>query len=202
MKFLRFFYISLLTVLLCACATGPQISTDFDPNADFSAYRTFAFVPQPATAQAGYTSFLTERLKSSVTVEMQKRGYVLNDQTPDLYINFHTLTRQKTDYIAPPPMPWGPYYYGYRTGFYSDWSGYAMPAEVIQYTEGILNIDLIDARRKQLVWEGISTSVINDLHQATSESAIALVVSAIFAKYPFVAGSNMRIKTSGINSSK
>lgn len=202
MKYLRFFYLALLSVLLCACAAGPQISTDFDPKADFSLYKTFAFIMPPATAQAGYASFLTERLKSSVTVEMQKRGYVFNEQAPDLLINFHTQLSQKTDFIVPPPMPWGPYYYGYRTGFYSDWSGYAMPAEVIQYTEGVLNIDLIDARRRQLVWEGLSTSVINDLHQATSEPAVAKVVSAIFAKYPFIAGSNLQVKIPVSNSSK
>jgi len=202
MKFLRLIGLVLLSVLLGACASGPQIRTDFDPKADFSAYRSFAFVQPPATAQAGYTSFLTERLKSSVLAQMQSRGYVFNEQSPDLLINFYTQTRQRTDYIAPPPMPWGPYYYGYRFGYYSDWAGYAMPPEVIQYTEGILNIDLIDARRKQLVWEGISTSVINDLQQATSEASVANVVAAIFAKYPFIAGSNVPLKASERGSGK
>lgn len=202
MKFLRFVGIFLVCTLLAACANSPQIRTDFDPKADFSAYKSFAFVQPPATVQAGYTSFLTERLKSSVTVQMQSRGYVLNEQSPDLLINFYTQTRQRTDYIAPPPMPWGPYYYGYRFGYYSDWAGYAMPPEVIQYTEGILNIDLIDARRKQLVWEGISTSVINDFQQATSEASVAAVVAAIFAKYPFMAGSNVQLKPAEMRNTK
>lgn len=59
---------------------------------------------------------------------------------------------------------------------------------MIQYTEGVLNIDLVDARRRQLVWEGVGSSVINDLQTASSEQGIQNVVAAIFAKYPYRAG--------------
>jgi hypothetical protein len=67
-------------------------------------------------------------------------------------------------------------------GGYGSWPGYGFGPDVIQYTEGVLNIDLIDARRKQLVWEGIATSVINDLQQAQSEAYIAPIVADIFKK--------------------
>ena len=86
-------------------------------------------------------------------------------------------------------MPWGANYYGYRMGFYGPWPGYAFGPDMIQYTEGVLNIDLIDAKRKQMVWEGIGTSVVDDLQQASSEDSVFSMVSAIFARYPFTAGS-------------
>jgi len=193
MKFLRLCSILLASALLVACANTPQIRTDLDPQADFSSYRTFAFIEPLATIQAGYTNLLTERLKGAVQIQMQARGYVLNAQSPDLLVNFNTKTQQRTDYVAPPPPPWGGYYYGYRTGFYNSWDGYAgMGPQVIQYVEGILNIDLVDARRRQMVWEGVSTSVINDLQQASSATEIDSVVNAIFAQYPFVAGSGIK----------
>lgn len=191
MKFLRRYCSIFICGLLTACASAPQIRTDFDPNADFGAYRTFAFVQPLATIQAGYTSLLTERLKTAVRTQMQARGYALNEQSPDLLINFHTQTRQRVDYVPPPPMPWGSYYYGYRGDYYGGWSGYAMSPQVIEYTLGILNIDLIDAKRSQLVWEGISTSIVNDLQQATSNAEVSNIVNAIFAKYPYVAGSGL-----------
>ncbi len=191
MKCLRRYFSILLCGLLTACASGPEIRTDFDPKADFGSYRSFAFVQPLATIQAGYTSLLTERLKNAVRSQMEARGYTLNDQSPDLLINFHTQTRQRADYVAPPPMPWGSYYYGYRGGYYGGWSGYTMAPQVIEYTLGILNIDLIDAKRSQLVWEGISTSVVYDLQQATSNAEVSNIVNAIFAKYPYVAGSGL-----------
>lgn len=44
-------------------------------------------------------------------------------------------------------------YYGYRRGYYSPWVGYSYATEttVSQYTEGTFNIDIVDARRQQLI---------------------------------------------------
>ncbi len=39
----RFAVLALFALLLSACATGPRVSTDADPQADFARYRTFAF---------------------------------------------------------------------------------------------------------------------------------------------------------------
>ena len=83
----------------------------------------------------------------------------------------------------------GPYY-GYRAGFYGGWPGYGWGDQVYQYTEGTLNIDLVDARRKQLVWEGVAVGEVQDQDQdlAGSEQRAEKVVARIFAKYPFRAG--------------
>ena len=64
---------------------------------------------------------------------------------------------------------------------------------MIQYTEGVLNVDLIDAKRNQMVWEGIGTSVLDNLQQANSEDAVDVMIDAIFARYPFVAGSANKV---------
>ena len=180
----------ILSSVLMACTFGPNVRTDEDPTADFAAYRTFSFVEPLATSKAGYTSLLTERLKRATQVQMEARGYVLNAQNPDLLVNFHANLYQRSEYVPPPPMPWGNDYFGYRTGYYGYWAGYpmGMGPSMIQYTEGVLNIDLVDARRRQLVWEGVGSSVINDLQTASSEQGIQNVVGAIFAKYPYRAG--------------
>jgi hypothetical protein len=86
------------------------------------------------------------------------------------------------------PAPIAPYY-GYRWGFYGGWPGYGMGADVYQYTEGTINVDLIDAARKQLVWEGLGQGELNDPAQLSSPAHVDKVVQLIFDKYPFVAGS-------------
>lgn len=174
---------------VAGCASGPQIHTDYDQQANFAAYKTFDFADPLGTNQAGYTTLLTERLKTLTRLQMEERGYVFDPKSPDLLVNFQAQTKQKTEYVPPPPMPWGPNYYGYRMGWYDPWMGYGFGPDVIQYTQGVLSIDLIDVRKKQLVWEGVATSAIDDPQTAASEKRLAPVVADIFAKYPFLAGS-------------
>ena len=47
---------------LSACASGPNIVSDYDQTADFSSYRTFGFLDPLGTDRAGYTTLVTERL--------------------------------------------------------------------------------------------------------------------------------------------
>ena len=171
--------------LLSACSSGPTIRSDYDHNANFAQYRSFGFMSPLGTDKAGYSSLLTERLKTATRSQMEMRGYVYADQSPDLLINFNAKLQEKTE--VTPAAPMGPYY-GYRAGFYGGWPGYAWGNDVYQYTEGTLNIDLIDARRKQLVWEGVSVGVIDDKEAAASPQNVDANVAQIFQRYPFREG--------------
>jgi hypothetical protein len=181
--------------LLSACSTGPTIRSDYDHNVNFAQYRSFGFMSPLGTDHGGYTSLFTERLKTATRGQMEMRGYVYSEQAPDLLVNFSAKLQNKTQVVAAPPvMPMGPYYgyYGYRTGFYGGWPGYyGFGEDVYQYTEGTLNIDLIDARKRQLVWEGISTGVIDDIATASSAKSIDANVAEIFQRFPFRAGSDV-----------
>jgi len=83
-------------------------------------------------------------------------------------------------------MMWG---YGYGYGFYGGWPGYAFGPDVIQYNEGTMKVDLIDAKRRQMVWEGVGTSIVDNIQQTASDQAVQNMIASIFARYPFVAGS-------------
>ena len=148
-----------LAALLSACATGPSIRSDYDQKADFALSHLRLHEPL-GTDNAGYSSLLTERLKDATRGQMEMRGYVYNTADPDLLINFNGKLQQKTQVTQAPPAI-GPYY-GYRSGFYGGWPGYGWGDTVYQYTEGTLNIDLVDARRKQLVWEGVAVGEVRN----------------------------------------
>jgi hypothetical protein len=62
---------------------------------------------------------------------------------------------------------------------------------VIQYNEGTVKVDLIDARRRQLVWEGVGTTLVDNPQQSASDAMVENMVSSIFARYPFLAGSGV-----------
>lgn len=187
MKALKMLASGSMVTILAACASSPAIKSDYDHQADFSRYRTFGYMSPLGTDKAGYSTLLTERLKDATRGQMEMRGYVYNAANPDLLVNFNGKLQQKTQVTEAPPPPMGPYY-GYRTGFYGGWPGYGWGDTVYQYTEGTLNIDLIDARRKQMVWEGVAVGEVRNPDTATSPQNIDKAVAGIFAKYPFRAG--------------
>lgn len=187
MKALKMLASGSLVTILAACASSPAIKSDYDHQADFSRYRTFGYMSPLGTDKAGYSTLLTERLKDATRGQMEMRGYVYDAANPDLLVNFNGKLQQKTQVSEAPPPPMGPYY-GYRSGFYGGWPGYGWGDTVYQYTEGTLNIDLVDARRKQMVWEGVAVGEVQNPDTATSSQNIDKAVAGIFAKYPFRAG--------------
>ncbi|AZW43653.1 MULTISPECIES: DUF4136 domain-containing protein [Bordetella] len=186
MQIVKLLTASVAAGLLAGCASGPTLRSDYDHSANFAQYRTFAFMSPLGTDRAGYSSLLTERLKQATRGQLEMRGYTYDDSKPDLLVNFNGKLQEKTQ-VTPAPPPMGPYY-GYRAGFYGGWPGYGWGDDVYQYTEGTLNIDLVDARRRQLVWEGVATGEVNDLDKAQSVASVEHGVAQIFSRYPFRAG--------------
>lgn len=171
-------------VAIAGCATGPRVSADYDKSVDFKAYRSFGFYQPLGTDQAGYQSLVTQTLTDAARSEMQARGYDYAETGADLLINFNARLAQQTNISQTP----APIYYGYRRGFYGGWGGYAYETRVDQYVEGTLNIDIIDAKRKQLVWEGVAVGRVTQKAQQDRQAALRAAVAEIFAKYPFHAG--------------
>ena len=179
----------LLVLSLAACTREPVIRTDFDQTADFSRYRTFGFDQDLGTDPSGYSSILTQRLKSAVSQELIARGYVEQPEAPDLLVNFQTGLKNKVRVTSAPAF-WGawPYdIYGYGGGIYGRWAGgYPGWTEIENYTLGSLGIDLVDRVRRQLVWQGVATTEVDDLAQsAPGDQEIAQRVAKIFEGYPF-----------------
>ena len=179
-------------VVLQGCATHPDVRADYDHAADFANYRSFNFVDQPSTDKLGYSSLVTQQLKTAVTNQMQQRGYKLDPANPDLLVNVSGRLQEKQEVQSSPSM--GPYY-GYRAGYYGAWPGYANDVYTVNYTQGTINVDMVDAERKQMVWEGIAVGEVTKEHLKNREAAIDKAMTEIFAKFPFQAGAAQPIKT-------
>jgi hypothetical protein len=182
--------ILLLAAGLSGCASTAKISSDYDSSADFGSYKTWNFIDGAGPDYEGYESLFTQYMIEAITIEMDKRGYVKSDN-PDLLVNFNAYVQDKTKVTTSPAMgpPMGPYY-GYRGGYYGAWGGYGYGTEthVSQYTEGTFNIDIVDARRKQLVWEAVGVGRITDDTRQNLRQKVMEGVPRFFALYPFVAG--------------
>ncbi|MDP6435608.1 MAG: DUF4136 domain-containing protein [Gammaproteobacteria bacterium] len=171
---------------VCACATGPKIFSNESPNADFRAYKTYNYqVPLDTDRKDGTRSILSNHLINAVDREMRARGYTRIDN-PDLEIQFSLNTKEKiTSRSSGPSVAGG--YYGYRGRYgYGTTIVYSDP-QIRQYTEGTLNIDLVDNEQNELAWEGIAIGKIRDEDRANIEVAVNRVVAEIFLRYPYYA---------------
>lgn len=174
-------------LLLAGCATSPRISFEADPRADFSAFRTWAFYDPLAVESYGYETATSEIVKRAVRREMDARGYAYDAENPDLWVNVNAYMQRRTDVSSIPTVDHA-YYYSYRHRAY-----FAVPfwhdrTHVRRYTEGTMNVDLVDARQNRLVWEGIAVGRVTNMTVENREQRISQAIGEIFARYPHRAG--------------
>jgi len=167
----------LLSVLATSCATGPEIRVDMDARANMKAYKTFAFFETVSTDGPAYASLLSTRLKAATRTQLEKNGYVYAAHQPDLLVNFYLKVVNKQELRSSGG------YYGYRQGYYGTWTGYPS-VETVNYKQGTLSVDLVDAKQKQLVWQGVAEGTVSEESQQNPGPAIDRVVAQIFSNFP------------------
>lgn len=185
--------LSVSSLLLCvvaaltACASTPlKVRTNVDPAANFDSYRSYGFVSEPGTNLEGKATALTIYFMQAIRHEMDARGFQYTEESPDLLVNFNANPRPGNDSrtkVAPAYGYSG--YYGYRAGLYGlPVLGVNDQVETVTYRVGTGNVDVVDARRKMLIWEGIAEGRLTEDMLGDPEPAIAAVVSDMFAHFP------------------
>lgn len=175
-----------LSALAAACATGPQVTTDYNPAYNFSSATKFAVVtPQFAsTSPAASNDLLRNRFVSAIEGALRSRGYqIVRPAEADMLVSFFVTTESKTDIRT------------YNTGYsyHRCWSmacrGYATEVDVRQYDEGTLFIDFIDPASKQLEWRGEISKRLSKKKSIEERTKIVNeVVNAIIAEFPPAGG--------------
>jgi hypothetical protein len=169
----------LLAWFSVACA-GVQARSDFDPNARFDTYRSFALLGEQGTLSGetstqGVDPLLARRIRESIASNLEARGYEKLDDpaAADFVISF-SLGKQEKIQIQSSPVLAGRYY------GYGGWYGSNVSAT--SYTEGTLSIDVFDGRSHLAVWHGWASKRVSD---TTDRAALVdEVVNAILAKFP------------------
>lgn len=177
-----------LATLVASCASGPQIKSDYDSTVDFSQYRTFGFFSPLGIEGPSYSTIYGSVFREAISREMEAKGYTKSDR-PDLLINVSARLKDKTS-VTTTTDPF-PTYYGYRRGFYDPWSGYpyGTTTHVNQYTEGTVNIDVVDAKAKKMIFEGVAIGRLKeDRSNEEVRQAINSAVAKMFEAYPARAG--------------
>ncbi len=174
-----------LAALAAGCATtqAPKTRIDYDKTVDFSVYRTYGFPKETGTDRGGYSTLVTSYFKSAIGTALEARGYKYAEEKPDLLVNFYMNTRDRTEVQADPRFSMGYGYYGYRYGLYSPWPRYDLDRSVT-YQVGTINVDIVDAEKKQLIWEGISEGRVSEEALANPKVTVNGVVTELMRRYP------------------
>jgi hypothetical protein len=174
-------FAAMLLIAGCATTKAPPTRIDYDKKADFSVYRTFGFPKETGTDRGGYSTLVTSYFKSSVTTAMEARGYKYTDDHPDLLVNFYMNTRERTETRPSPAVGYG--YYGYRYGLYNAWPLYDED-RTVTYKVGTINLDSVEAEKKQLIWEGVSEGRVSEEAMANPKVTVNAVVTELMRQYP------------------
>lgn len=163
-----FFYLSLvsLTSILLSCSSV-RVSVDYDREADFSMYKTYAFY-KPGIDAVEISDLDKRRILRAIDNELSEKGMLKTDN-PDILINIFTEEQENINI--------------YQDNFGWGW-GWGMPmTQVSSNVEGTLFIDFIDLRKNRLVWQGIGTGILS-LEMDKKEARINEIVRKILKNYP------------------
>ena len=164
----------LLFVLMSSCSSV-KVASDYDKNANFSDYKTFAFY-KPGIDKAEISDLDKRRILRALEAELMGKGFT-KSETPDMLVSIFTKSRQQVNVYN---NGYGSYGYGWGWSPYY-WNNYN--TSVSTSTEGVLYVDFIDAAKKELIWQGMGTGYISQ-NMDKKEERIAEFVSKIMEKYP------------------
>jgi len=169
---------SFILIVATSCSSV-KISSDFDKTAGFSSYKTYAFTTE-TQALPGINELNKNRILTAVDNELAAKGFTKTENNPDVIIDVKIKGEQKQTATA---NTTGGYGYGYRYGWGGGFSTTTINYDT--YVDGTLFIDMIDAKKNQLVWQGRGTKTVDpDASQKKREDNINYAVKQIFTKYP------------------
>ena len=128
-------------LLVSACAYGPTVRTDFDPAANFHAYRTYSWVD--TAVPQGMNPLMFARVRASIDQALAARGYTQANPS-DFAISFTIGERDRIQVYD-----YGPFYPGWGSPYSS--------IDVDQYTERSVVIDIYDAQSRRPIWHGVGS---------------------------------------------
>jgi hypothetical protein len=179
---MRTIALAALLPLLAACASV-GVDADWDHTVDFSAYRSWNWLPSSRTqtdVSGGLSEIARGRIERAVEREITARGFPRNEAAPDLLATYFVTVEERIEVTD-----WGHtstvYPYARYRGHGATSMGWR-DVDVRTTREGVLIVDLIDAKAKTLVWRGTARGTLGDSEQNAKKIDEAAV--KLFAEFP------------------
>ena len=162
--------LSILFIATLASCSSVRVNADYDKKATFTNYKTYAYL-KSGIDKAEISDLDKKRILHSIDEVMAIKGFS-KSENPDVLISIFTKERERVDIYQNYGFGWG----------WNPWWGMGY-SNVTTTPEGTLFIDIIDAKTKELVWQGIGTGYLTTDSERKDER-IAEFVAKILEKYP------------------
>ncbi|MGB3590823.1 MAG: DUF4136 domain-containing protein [Nonlabens sp.] len=172
----KFLIFGLLTIALVSCQSV-RVSQDYALDATFSQYKTYAYFKQ-GIDDVQVSELDKKRILRAIDAEMLSRGFTKSQDNPDMIISFFTDSQERVDVYNNMGFGWGGWGWGAWGGWGAGWGN-----NVSRTTEGVLYIDLIDGKRKELIWQGVGRAALKTRPEDKVERT-NLMVKEILEQYP------------------
>jgi len=166
----------LALLIIASSCTSVRVASDYDKNADFNSYKTFAFF-KTGIDKAEISDLDKRRILRAIESELIAKGFT-KSKNPDLLVSIFTKERKEVNVYN---NGYGGFGYGWG------WSPFNnnFNNNVTTSSQGSLYIDLIDAKKKELVWQGKGSGYLNTSSNIDKrEARIKEFVAEIMTKYP------------------
>ncbi|RXR20478.1 DUF4136 domain-containing protein [Flavobacterium amnicola] len=162
--------LSLFGLFILTACSSVYVNTDYDKKANFSSYKTYAFL-KSGIDKAEISDLDKKRILYAIDDAMAAKGFT-KSENPDILISIFTKERERVDMYQSYSFGWG----------WNPWWGmnYNRP---VTTTEGTLLIDVLDAKSKELVWQGKGSGYLTQ-NVDKKDARIAEFVTKILEKYP------------------
>lgn len=158
-------------LLLAACATQAEISSDYDHSANFAAFHTFALMQREHPGIAN--PLVAVRVQEDITHALQRGGYTLAAEpaSADFLVDFTIGAQHRMDvHSYPAALPGGPLW--------------GSSIDVRQYREGTLTIDIFDQRTHRPVWHASAQKELTRKDLEQPAEPVSEAVGSALAKFP------------------
>jgi len=191
LAFKRVVFLLSMLVLLASCS-GIPVSTDYEPERDYSGLKTFAW-KEPAQKiildPLLDNDLMNARIRRAVEARLIAQGYSIakGDEGADFFITYN-ITSEEVLSVDSYYSYYGYYpcvrcYGYYGAGYYGGGPGPGL--SVRQYTMGALLLDVIDPASQRLIWRGVGEKRIpNFKNPQERDLYIAEIVQAILMRFP------------------
>ena len=176
MRTMTTLFTAVAALAIAGCATM-TVSSHIERNVNFSEYVTYDWGP-PDNLPVGdprldNNPFFRDYVQGAIEKKMAAKGYERAvTGTPDLLIHYHASVNQKLDVYEVDNR------YGYCYG--------NCQPQVVDYEEGTLVVDVVDAKTSKVVWRGWSQHVMNGVidHQDRLEKQVDEGVTRMMVLLP------------------
>ena len=180
--------ILVFAILLTSCSSV-RVAADYDREANFDNYKTFAFF-KPGIDKVEISDLDKRRILRAIEAELMAKG-MTKSENPDMLVSMFTESNQRVDIYNNAWGAggwgwggyggWGPGWGGYG-GWGPGWGGGG--SQVSTSIEGMLFIDFIDNKKKELFWQGSGTGYLVTKNVEKKEARIKEFVAKTMMQFP------------------